>query len=82
MIRRQPGSNQYVVEWYVKAKSKWWNVATIFKPSRRLKIVAARSSVEINPPFPDMEWDANTTEIHSAAHRGNSFKVFGKGDEL
>jgi hypothetical protein len=80
MMRRQPAANQYVVEWYVKARGKWWNVATIFEPSRRLKIVAVRSSVETNPPFTDREWNVNTSEIHRAAKRGNSFEVFGKND--
>lgn len=80
LLKQHPGAGQYVVEWYVPAGGSWWNVATIYEGST-LRLVAARSSVERNPPFSDRDWvNVDTVEIHAVARKGGTFRAFGRGE--
>lgn len=82
LIKQRPKANHYIVEWYVRDKGKWWNVATTFEPKGDLQFVAARSSVAENPSFSDRSWPVNVDQIHKAARRNATFKVFGIGQEM
>lgn len=80
LLKQHPGAEQYIVEWYVPAAGSWWNVATVYEGST-LRLVAARSSVERNPPFLDRDWaNVNAANIHAAALKGGTFRAFGKGE--